>query len=417
MALAGFGGFLIVLFLIFAVTEGIGQPSVPEGDVALVEDVPEEIGTITQARFDRALAQAAARGGQQQVPKPGDPQYEELKTTALGFLLDTVWLQGQAEERGIEVSKQDVDKELRQIRNQEFQSAKEYRDFLEESKFTQKDVEEQVKLQLLSDEIQQQVIGDAPPVSASQVEDYYEAAKEQFTTPASRDVRLVLNKNRAKVEQAKQQLEADDSDKVWNRVAKQFSTDDASKDNGGLRENLSEGLVEEPLNSRVFAAEQDQIVGPVKTALGWYVFQVEAITPEEAQPLAQVRGQIRSQLSQQAQQEAFEGFVDDYFSKWQARTFCADGYVIDRCSNFKGSARPEDAPPACYRANPRQEPEACPAAVGQLVPALPGTVTLLVPKGQQLPQRPRPAGLEETPETALPPGLQGALPPGATPTP
>jgi hypothetical protein len=271
-------------------------------------------------------------------------------------------------------------------------------------------------LQLLSDQIQQGVIADAPQPSASQIEGYYEAAEEQFTTPASRNVRLVLNEEKQKVEQAKQQLEQDDSDQTWNRVAKQFSTDDASKDNGGLRENLSEGLVEEPLNSRIFAAEQGEIVGPVKTPLGWYVFQVEEITPEEVQPLDQVRSQIRSQLAQQNQQTAFESFIDDYFSKWQARTFCADGYVIDRCSNFKGEARPPDAPPACYQANPRNEPESCPAAVQQLVPALPGTVSLLTPTGQQLPQRPRPAGLEETPAAGLPGGIPGgALPPGVSP--
>jgi len=418
LSLAGFGGLVVVLFLVFAVAQGIGQPSVPEGEVAIVEDVPEEIGSVTTEEFDRALEQAAARSGQQQPPEPGNPQYEELKMTALGFLLDTVWLQGQAEEMGIGVSQQDVQSELRQIRNQEFQSAQEYRDFLEESKFTQEDVEEQVRLQLLSDEIQQRVIAGASQVSPGRVEAYYEAAQEQFTTPASRDVRLILNENRQRVEQANQQLQQDDSDQAWNRVARRFSTDEASKDNGGLREGLSEGLVEEPLNSRVFAAAQGEIVGPVKTPIGWYVFQVEEITPEDVQPLDQVRDQIRSQLAQQEQQGAFEGFIDDYFSKWQARTFCADGYVIDRCSNFKGEARPPDAPPACYRANPRNEPEACPAAVRQLVPALPGTVSLLVPTGEQLPQRPRPAGLGEAPEAGLPGGIPGgALPPGAAPAP
>jgi foldase protein PrsA len=418
LVLAGFGTLFILLFLIFAVAEGIGHPSVPDGDVAIVEDVPGDIGAVTMDDFDRALAQAAARTGTQTVPKPGDPQYNELKTTALGFLLDTIWLQGQADEMGIDVSQRQVDSKLKQIRKQEFKSEKEYRDFLKQAKFTQEDVDLQVKLQLLSDEIQQQVVDSAPKPSDNQIEAYYEAAKaQQFTTAANRDVRLILNKDRGKVEQARKQLEQDDSAATWENLAKQLSTDSSSKDNGGLREGLTDGLIEEPLNTRVFAASKGEIVGPVKTQLGWYVFQVEMVTPEETQSLDQARSQINSQLTQSAQQRALETFIEDYSTKWQSRTFCADGFVIDRCANFKGKAHPDGASPACYQANPRSEPDACPAPVQQVVPALPGSVGPLAPKGQQIPQRPRPAGLEEVAQSSLPAGIQGALPPGATTAP
>lgn len=418
LVLAGFGSLFVVLFLIFAVAEGIGHPSVPDGDVAIVEDVPDEIGTVTMDDFDRAMAQAAARTGTQQAPKPGDPQYNELKTTALGFLLDTIWLQGQADEMGIDVSQRQVDSKLKQIRKQEFKSEKEYRDFLKQAKFTQEDVDLQVKLQLLSDEIQQQVVDSAPKPSDNQIEAYYESAKaDQFTTAGSRDVRLILNDDRAKVEQAKKQLEQDDSAATWKKLAKQFSTDSSSKNNGGLREGVTDGLIEEPLNTRIFAASEGEIVGPVKTQLGWYVFQVEKVTPEKTQSLDEASSQISSQLTQQAQQQTLESFIEDYSAKWQSRTFCADGFVIDRCANFKGTGRPDGAPPACYQANPRSKPDACPAPVQQLMPALPGTVSPLAPQGQQLAQRPRPAGLKENPATTLPPGLQGALPPGATTAP
>jgi foldase protein PrsA len=413
-----FGGLLVLLFAGFAVAQGIGKPD-PSGDViAIVEEAPEEAGEITQEDFDRALEQAAARSNIQSVPEPGSRQYEELKEVAMGDLLDTVWIQGEAAEQDVTVSERQVEQQLGQIKTQNFRTEKEYRQFLETSGFTQQDVNLRVELQLLSDDLQKQVSEGAPPVTQEQIEEYYEGAQEQFELPATRDVRLILNRDRAKVEQAREALEADDSVASWRKVAKQYSTDLASKSNGGLRPGLTEGLVEEPLNSEIFAASEGEISEPVKTPLGFYVFQVETIEPARTQELSEVRQQIKTQLEQTAEQEAFTTFIDDYGSKWQTRTFCADDFIVERCANFEGTGRPETAPASCYEEDPRRPPEACPAPVVALQPALPGTISVLTPQGQRLPQRPIPAGLTPLPEGGQPlPGAVPGLPPGAAPTP
>ena len=61
LALVVFGALFVVLFAGFAVAQGIGQPSVPSGDVAIVKDVPDDIGTVSEADFKRALLQQAAQ--------------------------------------------------------------------------------------------------------------------------------------------------------------------------------------------------------------------------------------------------------------------------------------------------------------------------------------------------------------------
>ncbi|MFN8160637.1 MAG: peptidyl-prolyl cis-trans isomerase [Solirubrobacterales bacterium] len=407
IGLIAFGALLVVLFVGFAVAQGIGQPSVPSGSIAVVEDAASGTSPITQQQFDRALEQTAKRSGLQKVPKPSSPQYKDIKDAAIGDLLDTVWIQSEADEQGIAVTDKQVADELAKIKKQNFQTEAEYRQFIKRSGYNQAEVDLRVKLQLLSTKIQGEITKNAPAVSDSQVQDYYDAAKSQFETPETRDVRLVLNKDKAKVVQAKKALEADDSTTTWNKVAKQYSTDPSSKDNGGLRQGLTEGLVEEPLNGDVFAAEVGQVEGPVKTALGYYVFEVQSVTPASTRPLSEVEAQIRAQLEQQAQQNAFSQFVTNYGTKWRSRTFCASGYVVNRCQNYVGSGHPDGAPPACYEANPKGGiPDACPAPVLQVAPALPGTVTVLTPQGTRLPQRPRPAGLK----AAAAGGLQGTLP-------
>ncbi len=117
LALVLFGALFVVLFAGYAIAEGIGHPSVPAGDVAIVEHVPDDIGTVSEADFKRALLQQAAQAKLKKAPKPGDDKYEELKDAALGELLDPIWIQGEAEELGISVTPKQIATELARSKN------------------------------------------------------------------------------------------------------------------------------------------------------------------------------------------------------------------------------------------------------------------------------------------------------------
>lgn len=417
LALLGFAALVIVLFLIIAVAQGIGNPSVPSGDVAVIEDAPDGLGTVTEAQLKHAVLQASAQAQEKSLPKPGDKKYEELQETALGEIFDSTWIQGQAEEMGISVTPKEITKELAKLKKQAFKTEQQYKDFLKEAHYTTADVLERVKVQMLSTQIQEQVTEGAPQPSKSEIETYYEAAKaSQYTTPESRDIRVVKNKDKAKVEEAKAALEKDDSVKSWEEVAKKYSTD-TTKGSGGLQSGVSEETLGEPLGPAVFAASQGEIEGPLNEEKAYTVFEVMKITPEKVQSLDEAKPQISAQLAEQAKQQAFAAFIRGYGSRWRSRTFCASDHTIERCANFKGDGRPSEANEACYEANPKTPAEACPAPIAQVKPAQPGSVNPLTPEGQKLAQRPRPAGLEEAvaPEGAeLPPGVvPGGAPEGA----
>jgi parvulin-like peptidyl-prolyl isomerase len=409
LALLGSAALLVVLFLIFAIAEGIGDPSVPSGDVAVVEDAPDGLGTITKEDLDHAIEQAAAESQVKPVPKPGDPKYDELQEAALGQLFDSIWIQGLGEEMGFTVTPKEVSDELAKLKKQAFKSEKQYNEFLKEGHYTQADVNERVKVQIISTKVQEQITEEGSTPSSDEIEEYYEAAKSsQFTTPESRDVRTIANKDKAKVEEAKELLLKDDSPESWKKVAKKYSTE-ATKGNGGLQAGLTEGRLPEPLNAEVFAAGQGEVLGPVKGASTYTIFEVEKITPEKVQSLDEAKSQISTQLSEQAQQKRFAAVIGNWRSTWTARTFCASDFVIERCANFEGEAHPAEASPACYEADPKTPATECPSPVTPIKPALPGSVTLQKPEGEPFVQRPLPessgAAAEGTTE----------LPPGATP--
>jgi parvulin-like peptidyl-prolyl isomerase len=414
-AVLGFAVLFAALFLVVAIADGVGHPSVPSGDIVLVQGAPGESGKISVADFEHALEQAAAQAGQKKTPKPGEKQYEELKETAEKTLVEPIWIEGLARELGIEVSEKEAEEEFKKLKKENFKTEAEYKKFLKEAHYTQEDVDRRVKLQKLSTELEEKLKEGVPKPSKSEVENYYEAAKAtQFTQKPSRDIRVIVNKDRKKAEEAFEALSTNDTAKNWEAVAKKYSEDPTTKESGGLKKGVTEESVKEPLTKAFFETPEGQVSGPIAAEGKYTVFEVENSTPETVQELKAVEAQIQSTLAQRAEQEHITAFVVDFNSKYQARTFCAAGYTYSSCANFKPSGHPSTAPEGCYEANPKGGlPEACPAPVFQLIPALPGTVTPLEPTGKPLAQRPHPAG-EEKEASA---GATGELPPGVTPPP
>ena len=393
--------------------QGIGSPGVPSGDVAAVDGVPDEIANVSQKDFDHAMEQQVAQAKLKKTPPRDSDKFEEMKKAALGELLDQIWIKGEAEELGITVTDKQVEEELAQIKKQSFPSKGSFEKFLEESNFTPEDVNDRVELQVLSTAIQEQVNGEAPAPSQSEISDYYEAEKAtQFAEKESRDVRIIINKDKAKVEAAKKELEEDNSPASWKKVAPKYSSDPTSKSKGGLQEGVTEEFLKGDLKEAIFGSATGELKGPVKFETNWILVEVAKLKPAKVKSLGEVKGQIEETLKGEKQQAFFSEFVIDFQVKWQMRTHCADGYVIEKCANYTGDGHPANAAPSCYEADPKTPPTECPAPVTPISPALPGSVTPQKPKGEPFPQRPLPESAGEETGTEVP---AGAVPQGEAP--
>jgi foldase protein PrsA len=329
---------LAALLVVVAIAQGIGNPSVPSGAVALVEDAPD--GEISTEEFDRALKQAARQQQVAKVPAPSDPQYAALRDAAMSDLLLGRWLRGEASERGITVSDSEVTNRLEEFIEQDFGGQKGFERYLEQAAFTAEEARSRVELVLLGDQLQTAVVPDGASVSDTEIEDFYNANQAQFEQPETLDVRRIVNKDQAQVEEAKALLEQDDSPANWKKVASRFSTEDATKDEGGLIEGVTIGQSEPVLEEQLFAADQGELVGPFKGQTDYYLIQVVKVIPAQTTPIAEVSEQIKQQLVQGKEQETVQRFQVDFTEKWTSRTFCADGYVVNQCENFTPPVQP-----------------------------------------------------------------------------
>ncbi|MBK5231773.1 MAG: peptidyl-prolyl cis-trans isomerase [Thermoleophilia bacterium] len=369
-----FGAIFVVVFAGIAIANGgVTQPSVPSGDVALVEDVPGDVGDISQDDYDRTFTQTWKRGGLKAAPKPGDDQYEQVKEAALNDLLDQAWLTGEADELGVTATDREVDNEFATIRKDQFADDAAYQKFLKDSGFTEEEVLARVKLQVLSRKIEDSITKSVKTVPEDQLQDYYDAQKDTFAKPETRDIKLIITDSQADADTVQAALDKDDSDKNFAALAKKYSVH-GSKSQGGTTV-ATEDAFPDPAGSEIMSADLDTLEGPIKNSpKEIYFFKVTKVTPKEEKSFEDVKGQIEQQLLPGAQQQAMSDFVAEYNDKWTSRTFCAQEYLINRCHNFESDGAIEGADPACYAddAGDPKKPLSCPAPVKLNAPMTPG---------------------------------------------
>lgn len=357
-----------------------GSSSIPGNAVVQVGDQP-----ITNATFSHWLGVAAASSaqttGSKTPPKPSVPdppsytnciahltatapkpakgqpkptaaqfktqceqEYTALKQEVLGFLISSDWVLGEASDQGVKVSDAEVQKKFGELKKQQFPKEADFQKFLVSTGQTVSDLLLRVKLNLLSQKIQQKITknGGKKP-SEAEIQKYYNQNKQRFGAPERRDLQIVLTKTQAQAQAAKKEIQ---SGKSFASVAKSKSIDPASKAKGGALPGVVKGQEQKALDAAVFAAKTGVLNGPVKTPFGYYVFEVATVHAPSQQALAQVKSSIQQQLTAQKQQKALSTFVSDFKKKWTGRTNCRPSYVIMDCKQYKAPKTTSTSTPA-----------------------------------------------------------------------
>jgi len=351
-----------------AAVAGCGN-DIPPSAVAKVGDA-----TISKEEFDRWYKNAAAgasQGGQIEPPDPPDfekcvaglqkqpqpqgaekpseadlkkqceQQYEDLRNQVMQFLIQAEWVQQEAEERGVEVSDEEVKKSFDDQKKQAFPKEADYQKFLKENGMSEEDILFRVKLDQLQTKLTQKVTEGKATPSDEEVAAEYEKNKETYAVPEQRDVNLVLTKTEERAEEARQALEDGDS---FREVAREYSIDEATKAQGGKLTDVTRGQQDRDLEKAAFSAEEGELEGPVKAQFGYYVFEVTDITEASQPPLAEVEDRIRQQLRSQNEQKVLNDFIKEFREKYKEMTECAEDYRIAECSNAPEEEKTDTGP-------------------------------------------------------------------------
>jgi foldase protein PrsA len=260
-------------------------------------------------------------------------QYATLLKRALDFLITAQWEIGEAQALGLTVSDAELNKEFEKVKKQQFPTQAALDQVIKKTDQTVADLHFRVKLNMINEKIQQHILkAGKVSVSQAQIEKYYNANKAQFASKETRDIRVILTKTAAAARAAKREVE---SGKEFASVAKRVSIETSSRAKGGLLLGVTKEQNAPELDNAAFAARKGVLGGPIKTILGYYIYEVVATKAVSQQTMAQARPAIKAQLSSVQEQALVKKFGEEFKTRWTARTECLAGYVVPECKEYK----------------------------------------------------------------------------------
>jgi parvulin-like peptidyl-prolyl isomerase len=293
---------------------------VPADAIAVVGD-----HEITKAEYDRLLASAEKtyEAREQEFPAAGTPEFAQLRNAIVNSLVEQAQFEIAAEELDVTVTDADVDKRLDELKEQFFQGDEQkYKDELEAQGLTEEQVKSDLRTRILSEKVFEKVTSEVK-VTDDEVQKYYEDNAAQFETPASREVRHILVKSKARADQLHAQLE-DGAD--FAKLARQFSTDPASKKDGG-KFNAQQGATVAPFDKVAFDLDTGELSEPVKTQFGWHIIEaVGDVEEKSTQDISEVEEQIRSTLLEEKKNTRINEWIEELRARFEDQTGYAPGF-------------------------------------------------------------------------------------------
>jgi foldase protein PrsA len=254
--------------------------------------------------------------------------FTSLSAQVLRILITGYWYQAEAARDHVNVTDAQVQKAFTTARNQDFPTGAGFQNYLTQTGQTLNDILYLFRISQISTRL---LSKHTSAITAATIQSYYNSHLTQFGTPESRDIRIVLAKTAAQANAAKRALQ---SGKSWNAVAKQYSIDPTSRNNGGILRGVVKGQEDAALNTAAFSAPANQLLGPVRGQFGYYVFEVTKVTPATQQSLAQATPLIRQTLVSQQQSSAQAAVTKLVRSHWLSQTTCRSGYAMNDCSGY-----------------------------------------------------------------------------------
>jgi hypothetical protein len=281
-------------------------------DKRRVPDAPRYADCV--ARRERLEPQAIVGALKEECAR----EYDGLARRALEFLISAIWLRGEAAERGLAPSDNEVDRDSAAGA------------LLLSGHATAVDRRLVAEAELDAKRIRRALTSRQPLLTYAEEARFYRRHIARYERPDRRFIDIVEGlPTESAARSALRMLAAGES--VNDHVLHE------SFDRIPVAHRLA---ATRPIMHAIFAARRYEPIGPLPLNHHYAVAVVTKIVPRAIRSLSDVRASIESRLRDEAQRRVLERFVASWGRKWRGRTSCSAGYVVRGCRQSRGTALP-----------------------------------------------------------------------------
>lgn len=160
-------------------------------------------------------------------------------------------------------------------------------------------------------------------VTTQEIENYYQNNLEKFTQPRRLKVRHILiktdfkdpevsAKDRQKAETIREEAQKGQN---FGELAKKYSDDPGTKNQGGDLGYISRGQVIPEFETAVFSLKAGEISKVIQTPYGYHIAKVDEIQEQKVEPLEKVKENIQTMLKERKARELAYDQADEAYAR------------------------------------------------------------------------------------------------------
>lgn len=296
--------------------------------------------TVTIKELDDRIDVLRALYGVQRPEQKS--KLDQFKRDAAKSMVISLVLADEARRRDIVIADKRAQTQLDRMVDQQLMGGHDaFIEFLSTEGVSERDVLDEVRSQLATTELMDDVFADVPKATVAQARQTYDSRKDEMVTPEGRTLVNIVVESRE--DAARVARLAQESGQL-GPLAAAWSLDGSTRDKGGALGTLTKSQLEEPYAKAAFGADKGAIFGPVKTKSGWNVGQVMDIVPPRAVTFEDVKNDLIKRLTAKYQLTEWRSFLHTSLKN-------ADVEYADAYRPADPTSAPEDAASSSAKAS------------------------------------------------------------------
>ncbi|HEX8082834.1 MAG TPA: hypothetical protein VF529_01005 [Solirubrobacteraceae bacterium] len=254
-------------------------------------------GEVTEEQFDHWMRIAARSSRLRRVPPRGTARFRDLRGQVMSLLLHDLWLRGEAAQRGLVVTEEEVRQAFVRSKRRAFPRPGGLGRFLRREGYRIADLLFRTRIELLSTAIRKAVVAAA--------------------APTAEDVRAEYDRERA-----------------WRVLPERRHVVVGERPTPAAARTARRRLVLYARRGRLPAAVFRRRRGLIYEQGRWIWFRVVRVIPPRERSFEEAAPLIRAKLGAEREQAALDAFVEDFERRWRAATSCAQRYATSDCGRI-----------------------------------------------------------------------------------
>lgn len=232
-----------------------------------------------------------------------DALREQYGTEVLETLITNKMVELEAKKLGVTVSEDSIQSEYEELM-ESYGGEEALQEALEANGLTEKSVKENIRIYQLT----KNVIATGIDITDEEVAQYFDNNKESYGQQEEVVASEILLEDEKTAKDVLKKLKAGED---FSELAKAYSIDSATSENGGDIGTISRGQMDEALEEVVFSLEKNSISDIVQTSEGYHIIKVTDKVPAKEAVLEDVKADVYATILEERINEEYTSWLDE----------------------------------------------------------------------------------------------------------